>query len=69
MYLGNLQLDVTFGTAHDLAFFDFVFVEIDFGVTLRTSGHGFLSFPAANLYQRAYYIPLLSSIRIGDAQR
>jgi hypothetical protein len=40
MRLGNLQLGFAFRTAQDLAFFDFVFIDIDFGGTFRATDHG-----------------------------
>jgi hypothetical protein len=40
MRLRNLELGFAFGAAQDFAFFDFVFVHIDFGGTLRAADHG-----------------------------
>src|SRR5271156_5189282 len=39
MRLGHFQLDVALRAAEDFAFLDFVFVQINFGVAFRTSGH------------------------------
>jgi hypothetical protein len=40
MRLRNLEFGFALGTAQDLAFFDFIFVDIDFGGTLRATDHG-----------------------------
>jgi hypothetical protein len=40
MRLRNLELGFTLGTAEDLALFDFVFVDIDFGGTFGAADHG-----------------------------
>src|SRR2546430_1791562 len=40
MRLRNLELGFAFRTAQNLAFFDFVFVNIDLGGTFRTTDHG-----------------------------
>ncbi len=40
MRLRDLEFGFAFGTAEDLAFFDFVFVDIDFGGTFRATDHG-----------------------------
>jgi hypothetical protein len=40
MSLRNLELGFALGTAQDLALFDFVFVDIDFGGTFRATDHG-----------------------------
>jgi hypothetical protein len=40
MRLRDLELGFTLGTAQDFAFFDFVFVHIDFGGTFRAADHG-----------------------------
>jgi hypothetical protein len=40
MRLRNLELGFAFWAAQDFAFFDFVFVHIDFGGTLRAADHG-----------------------------
>src|SRR6267143_825894 len=40
MRLRNLKFGFALGTAQDLAFFDFVFVDIDFGGTFRATDHG-----------------------------
>src|SRR5258708_11476646 len=40
MRLRDLEFGFAFGTAQDLAFFDFVFVDIDFGGTFRATDHG-----------------------------
>ena len=38
--LRNLEFGFTLGTTQDLAFFDFIFVHIDFGGTFWTTNHG-----------------------------
>jgi hypothetical protein len=40
MSLRNLEFGFTLRTTQDLAFFDFVFVDIDFGGTFRATNHG-----------------------------
>jgi hypothetical protein len=40
MRLGDLKLGFALGAAQDFAFFDFVFVHVDFGGTLRATDHG-----------------------------
>jgi hypothetical protein len=40
MRLRNLELGLTLGTAENLALFDLVFIDIDFGGTFRATDHG-----------------------------
>jgi hypothetical protein len=40
MRLRDLKLGFALGAAQDFAFFDFVFVHVDFGGTLRATDHG-----------------------------
>src|SRR5260370_41137049 len=40
MRLGDLEFGFALGTTQDLAFFDFVFIDIDFGGTFRATNHG-----------------------------
>jgi hypothetical protein len=40
MRLGYLELGFALGTTQDFAFFDFVFVHVDFGGTFRAADHG-----------------------------
>src|SRR6202521_5938028 len=40
MRLRDLEFGFALGTTEDLAFFDFVFVDIDFGGTFRATDHG-----------------------------
>src|SRR5580692_1511275 len=40
MRLRNLELGFALGAAQDFAFFDFVFVHVDFSGTLRAADHG-----------------------------
>jgi hypothetical protein len=40
MRLRDLEFGLTLGTTQDLAFFDFVFVDIDLGGTFRATDHG-----------------------------
>jgi hypothetical protein len=40
MRLGDLKLGFALGAAQDFAFFDFVFVHVNFGGTLRATDHG-----------------------------
>src|SRR5260370_7190012 len=39
MGLRDLELGFALGTTQDLAFFDFVFIDIDFGGTFRAADH------------------------------
>jgi hypothetical protein len=38
--LRDLEFGLTLGTTQDLAFLDFVFIDIDFGGTFRATDHG-----------------------------
>jgi len=40
MRLRDLEFGFALGTAQDLALFDFVFIDIDFGGTFRATDHG-----------------------------
>ncbi len=60
MDLYDFHLHVTFRTAQDFAFFDFVFVEVNVGIAFRAFHQGPPS--GTELGQGAYYIPPLSSI-------
>jgi 8-oxo-dGTP diphosphatase len=40
MRLRDLELRFAFGTTQDFAFFDFVFIDVDFGGTFRATDHG-----------------------------
>jgi hypothetical protein len=40
MRLRNLELGLTLGTTENLALFDLVFIDIDFGGTFRATDHG-----------------------------
>jgi len=40
MRLRNLEFRFAFRTTQDLALFDFIFVDIDFGGTFRATNHG-----------------------------
>jgi hypothetical protein len=40
MRLRDFEFGFTLGTTQDLAFFDFVFIDIDFGGTFRATDHG-----------------------------
>jgi uncharacterized membrane protein len=40
MRLRNLEFGFALGTTQDFAFFDFVFIDIDFGGTFRATDHG-----------------------------
>jgi hypothetical protein len=63
--LRNLEFGFTLGTTQDLAFFDFIFVHIDFGGTFWTTNHGVIlrrvvrkvAVPAVPHRCAAYYIP------------
>src|SRR5713101_5542780 len=50
MRLRDLEFGFALGTTQDLAFFDLVFVDIDFGGTFRATDHG-------STHRAAYYIP------------
>src|SRR6266850_4294551 len=63
--LRNLEFGLALGTTQDLAFFDFVFIHIDFGGTFWTTDHGAIlrrvvrkwRFEAVPHHCAAYYIP------------
>jgi hypothetical protein len=63
--LRNLEFGFTLGTTQDLAFFDFIFVHIDFGGTFWTTNHGVIlrrvvrkvAVPGRPRRCAAYYIP------------
>jgi hypothetical protein len=65
MRLGNLEFGFALGATQDLAFFDFVFIDIDFGGTFRTTDHGSTlrtmfakwGFKNRARHRAAYYIP------------
>src|SRR5260370_41288902 len=65
MRLGDLEFGFALGTTQDLAFFDFVFIDIDFGGTFRATNHGstlrtvFAKWGYENRahHRAAYYIP------------
>src|SRR6267142_961981 len=65
MRLRDLEFRLTLRTTQDLAFFDFVFVHIDFGGTFWTTDHGAIlrrvvrkwGFEAVPHHCAAYYIP------------
>ena len=40
MRLRDFELGFALGTAQDFAFFDFVFIHVDFGRTFRAADHG-----------------------------
>ncbi len=44
MGLGHFELHIAFGATQDFAFFHFVFIQINFGIAFRASGHVLLSF-------------------------
>src|SRR5208282_2867246 len=58
--LRHFELNIAFRAAQDFAFFDFVFVQVDFGVAFRALGHGVRSSSAA-FQRKAYYITPVSS--------
>ena len=62
MRLGDFEFRVTFGARHDFAFFHFVFIEIEFSVAFRTSGHGCSLLPGSRT-DRGYYIPRVVGFR------
>ncbi len=49
--LNHFELDVALRAAQDFAFFNFIFVHINFGVALRTSDHGEILLPELNVEQ------------------
>src|SRR6266478_6434401 len=65
MRLRNLEFRFALGATQDLAFFDFVFIDIDFGGTFRATNHGstlrtvFAKWGYENRahHRAAYYIP------------
>src|SRR5277367_1359154 len=42
MGLGDLELRLAFGAAQNLAFFDFIFIDIDFRGAFRAADHGYV---------------------------
>src|SRR5882762_1073403 len=76
MRLRDLEFRLTLGTTQDLAFFDFVFVHIDFGGTFWTTDHGAIlrrvvrkwRFEAVPHHCAAYYIPryIIRCTVVGD---
>lgn len=58
--LRHFQFGIAFRAAQNLAFFDFVFVQIDLGVTFGTFRHG-LTLLKRLFNRRAYYITPVSS--------
>jgi hypothetical protein len=63
--LGNLEFGFALGTTQDLTLFDFVFIDIDFGGTFRTTDHGstlrtvfaMWGYEKRAHHRAAYYIP------------
>ena len=55
MSLRHFEFDLTLGTAHDLAFLDFVFVQIDLRVAFRAFGHGNHPSSLAPAYEGVLY--------------
>src|SRR6266478_3142355 len=61
MRLRNLEFGFALGTTQDLAFFDFVFIDIDFGGTFRATDHGStLRIVVCKVGVRGPYPPLCS---------
>ena len=59
--LRDLQLGVALRAGQDFAFLDFVFVQVDFGVALGTSGHVGSLLPGRFYDGGAYYITPVSN--------
>src|SRR5262249_2707736 len=65
MRLRNFELRFAFGATQDLAFFDLVLVDIDFGGTFRAADHDFIlrsvfrgrGLQRCDRHLAAYYIP------------
>src|ERR1700674_395398 len=65
MRLRNLELGFTFRTTQELALFDFIFIDIDFGGTFRATDHGSIlrrvvrgvAVKVRVRHRAAYYIP------------
>src|SRR5260370_16461468 len=62
MRLRDLEFGFAFGTAQDLAFFDFVFVDIDFVGTFRATDHGSTLRPAVSRVRSHAPSPPLSLV-------
>src|SRR2546429_552300 len=61
MRLRDFEFGFAFGTTQDLAFFDFVFIDIDFGGTFRATDHGSpLRIVVCKVGVRGPYLPLCS---------
>src|SRR6266436_5640332 len=61
MRLRDFEFGFALGTTQDLAFFDFVFVDIDFGGTFRATDHGStLRIVVCKVGVRGPYPPLCS---------
>ena len=61
MRLRDLELGFALGTAENLALFDFVFIDIDFGGTFRAANHG--SILRKGLHTVSDTIPAISTVR------
>jgi 8-oxo-dGTP diphosphatase len=59
--LRDLQLGVAFRAGQDFAFLDFIFIQVDFGVALGTSGHVGSLLPGRFYDGGAYYITPVSN--------
>jgi 8-oxo-dGTP diphosphatase len=59
--LRHFEFRIALRAAQNFALFDFVFVQIDFGIALRASGQGCLSYAAVSR-PTAYYITPVSRI-------
>ncbi len=61
MRLRDLELGFALGTAQNLALFDFVFIDVDFGGTFRAADHG--SILRKGLHAVGDTIPATSTVR------
>ena len=62
MRLRNFELGLALGTAENLALFDFVFIDIDFGGTFRAADHGSILRKDLHAVDAAY--PATSTVRV-----
>src|SRR5574341_938226 len=61
--LHHLEFDLALRATQDFAFFDFIFVHVDFGGAIGTANHGISSSQSGRTRTGwAYYIPPVSSL-------
>ena len=62
MRLRNLELGFALGTTEDLALFDFIFIDIDFGGTFRAADHG-------SILRRAFHVAGATNLATATVRR